>query len=269
DINLSVVLNGPPEILTRDVTFYWTTESQLVPYKITWVATEDRSDTGEGVANPSGVHVQGLTPGTEFIFTVLSITQGDDNYNNITILTNFTFETLPAPPGQLNESSSNLHNIPYVLRFGPSEGRVACYNITVGDKSYEVFNPELTIKDLTPDTQYNYAITAYNKRGDGSDDVTGSFKTDSEPLNVALVAGVTIASVAVVTVGVVVVTLVIRKRRRNSEHTIGKKTTDNDYNAFDMSNQSTAAPCPAEATEKKLKDINIAKLSVKVRTEQM
>ncbi|CAL1545101.1 unnamed protein product, partial [Lymnaea stagnalis] len=123
------------------------------------------------VARPSGVSVLGLTPGTEYNFTVLSILQGNDCYDDSVFPTHFTFETRPAPTGKLNERSSNLHNIPYVLRFGPSEGRVARYNITVGAKSYEVFNSELTIKDLTPDTQYGYTITAYNKHGVGSEEV--------------------------------------------------------------------------------------------------
>ncbi|CAL1544204.1 unnamed protein product, partial [Lymnaea stagnalis] len=137
--------------------------------------------------------------------------------------------------------------IPYYLRFEPSEGRVARYNITVGGKSYEVFKPELTIKDLTPDTQYNYTITAYNKRGDGSEEVAGVFKTDPEAtdkqeeefLKVALIAGVTAAAVlAVIIFVIVVVTLVVRKRRGNRE-------TIEDVDDNEIVSGSQTAPTPS------------------------
>ncbi|CAL1544203.1 unnamed protein product, partial [Lymnaea stagnalis] len=47
DFQLSVVLNSQPQILTKDVTFNWTsrTLNQQVAYTITWVATNDSSDS--------------------------------------------------------------------------------------------------------------------------------------------------------------------------------------------------------------------------------
>ncbi|CAL1548400.1 unnamed protein product [Lymnaea stagnalis] len=276
---LRVVLTSSPQIQTREVALNWAigTQAQPVTYNITWVATEDGGDGGEIVAGPSGVHVQGLTPGTEYNFTVVSIIQGLDYYKDIIVTTNFTVETMPAPPGKLNESSSNLHSIPYVLRFEPSEGRVARYSITVGGKSYEMFNPELTVNDLKPDTQYNYTITAYNKRGLGSDDVTGRFKTepvatvkqDEESLNVPLIAGVTAAAVlAVVIVVAVVVTLVVRKRRGNSKPPASETIENIDHNEIVCG--SPTAPTPStRAVMNRYMTMNIGGLRANDETDEM
>ncbi|CAL1546536.1 unnamed protein product [Lymnaea stagnalis] len=93
---LGVRLSSHPKITTNDILFTWTTGSPSrypTTYKITWSATEDSLDMGEMPASNNGVHVHGLTPGQEYVFTVVTTLGANSFYNTTTVYTKFTVVT--------------------------------------------------------------------------------------------------------------------------------------------------------------------------------
>ncbi|CAL1544198.1 unnamed protein product [Lymnaea stagnalis] len=236
------ILSNDSKISTNDVQLNWTSRIQSlhINQNITWRTTDDTFIGGEMLANQNGIHVSGLIPGQEYIFTVFSKLQAHSYYPETWFSTNFTIETRPATPGKLNESSSQLKSSPYILSFEVSEGRAANYKITLGEKVYGVSKAELTIDELTPDTQYNYTITAYNKHGDSSEVVTGNFTTGPAEItendvetqvDIPLIAGVTSGVVVAVIILTVVVTVIVRRRKQKRSKNQGSpKMTDTDDN---------------------------------------
>ncbi|CAL1546534.1 unnamed protein product [Lymnaea stagnalis] len=226
-------------------------------------------------ASNNGVHVHGLTPGQEYVFTVVTTLGANSFYSKTTVYTNFTVVTIPAPPGEIIESISSLTSSSHVLRFHPSEGRVAGYRLTLGDTLYEVLIPEVTVANLSADTHYNYTITAYNKRGDASHVTSGCFKTgpagtlidfpieqSGETTKAPLIAGVTTGSIIVIAGAIVVIVIFVRRR---NPHRTGKTDTNITKTCDDhisMTGTSTKSTHPGGRTMNEYRTMNNENLSM-------
>ncbi|KAH9492280.1 hypothetical protein Btru_024574, partial [Bulinus truncatus] len=166
-----------------DVIFYSLTG--LKNFNITWTAEDNVLDKGWQQIYGNTVKLSGLTPGQEYLFYVsTSLTADSVHESHKYVLSQFTVVTLPASPGHLWREKSKLSKRPYFLKFNQSRGVVHSYQITIkndnskhGPMVRRVVCPEIITSDLTPNTEYLYEITAYNKLGNASLSVAGRFKT--------------------------------------------------------------------------------------------
>ncbi|KAK0064473.1 cubilin-like isoform X2 [Biomphalaria pfeifferi] len=169
------------------------------------------------------IFVSDLTPGQVYAFKITS-TMAAGTYTDQIVLTSYlTAVTLPARPGGIITEESNLDSPPYVLKFNSSQGIVHHYNVTlVSDTQvliYQVKEAELVTSDLTPDTLYNYTITAFNKLGNESTTFRGNVTTSPDKsVSVGVVAGITISVVVLLCCVAVVIVVLDKKRRTQITH---------------------------------------------------
>ncbi|XP_059143111.1 receptor-type tyrosine-protein phosphatase H-like [Physella acuta] len=196
----------------------WDNETNF-RYVVVWVSAHDVMDTGEQSASGSGVTVGGLTPGTSYTCTIVTILRQEWFYAERNLSTTVQVITYPASPGKVDLGASKLDRPPYVLRFQPSQGRVDNYVLTIESKrnvTFRVTAPEVNTSDLEPNTMYRYTIKAFNAIGDESQEAKGTFQTDpiKDGENFGIIAGATVGSVVVICTVVVVVVCVVVKRRK-------------------------------------------------------
>ncbi|CAL1541472.1 unnamed protein product [Lymnaea stagnalis] len=184
-----------------------------------------------------GINVTGLQPGLEYNITILTITSPDNFYSPRSVGLEFVTETAPPVPRQIDASTSFLSRPPYRLSFQKPSGYVYKYKVVLSDgeftSTYQVNASELTLTDLKSGTLYFYSITAYNKEGDYSEAVVGSFKTESQDDEdqLAVIIGASVASVIVIIL-ITLAVVVIRRRRKGAgkptaSSNVEMKTTPN------------------------------------------
>ncbi|KAH9492294.1 hypothetical protein Btru_024605, partial [Bulinus truncatus] len=168
--------------------------------------------------------VTGLTPGQKYTFQMKTYLPADNFYEERFITSFVSAVTLPSRPGNVVEEDSNLQQAPYIIKFKPSIGLVHYYKVAVRSFNsfyvYNVTSPEVNSSDLTPNTNYDYTITAYNTLHNDSLPFVGKFKTapEKEKDNTFTIVAV-VAGVAGLVILVLVTIVVIRRYKRKSKET--------------------------------------------------
>ncbi|XP_035826385.1 uncharacterized protein LOC101850813 [Aplysia californica] len=132
----------------------------------------------------TGVSFTGLRPGAKYLSTLtLVLTATADSPQRSKVVSLPEAWTKPAQPGAVILGSSTLSVPRTVLKFGPSDGCVANYWVTVtrqgsAPQSKRVTNHTVVFENLVANTFYTYTITAYNGDSKPGDSRTGSFTTD-------------------------------------------------------------------------------------------
>ncbi|KAK3762032.1 hypothetical protein RRG08_059645 [Elysia crispata] len=150
-----------------------------VAYNITIDPTPSADTTI--TANFSGGTVDGLTPGTNYKFTIISTIMGDDVYPETT--TNKTYEvvTKPARP-KGNGKEEKMGNGLYNFTFDGSDGLVDLYEVNIdGVLGLPVNTTSTWIHNVTlqPAARYSYTIVAI-KGNQRSETINGTFQVGEE-----------------------------------------------------------------------------------------
>jgi hypothetical protein len=119
-------------------------------------------------SSPTAFNLSGLTPNTNYSFTIVSSNAGADSMASNAL----SVTTLPALPDNVtNISGSNITATSINISFSVPPGAVTGYYVYSGNSLFQTItntNLPITVNGLTPNTNYYLAVVPYNASGTSS-----------------------------------------------------------------------------------------------------
>ena len=174
---LKLTLTPPTEISaeatsTTTIVLTWSEVEKAAGYKIYW--GEELVD----IVSETTYTVEGLTPSTEYCYTVSSVNKTVESFDKSDFACAVTLDIVPAVPANVKVEATSSTSVKVSWDESENAQRYYIYSADtlVAKTSYTYYN----IVGLTPDTEYCYTVTAVNGEVESAESETACGKTEPD-----------------------------------------------------------------------------------------